>query len=144
MRVPFSFLALFSHAYRLVLCTHSGSQAPGSHLLTKRTTNMDPLRPLVAASTSSYVRTDLFGIEETLKLEIVTATLSANNPRGELLDRLSVIFSTWVNGDSRLFLVQREEPRGSRSRYSHHQAFYQATNKNMDQKGGAVETTNTW
>ena len=96
MREPFSFLTIFPRLppgivyarwYRSI-----GSQAPSSHLLMKRTTNMDPPRSLVAASTSSYVRTDLFGIDETLKLDVVTATLSPNDPRGELLDRRSVIF----------------------------------------------------
>jgi len=83
-----------------------GSQAPSSHLLMKRTTNMDPPRPLVAASTSSYVRINLFGIDGTLKPEIVTATLSANDPP-RAPGSIGYLFD--LNDDSRIFLVQREE-----------------------------------
>jgi len=72
----------------------------------KRTTNMGPPRLLVVASTSSCVRINLFGIDETLKPGIVTATLSENDPpRGP--GSIGYLFD--LSDDTRNFLVHREE-----------------------------------
>jgi len=60
-----------------------------------------PPRLLVVASTSSCVRINLFGIDETLKPEIVTAALSANeSPRAP--GSIGYLFN--LNDDSQFFL----------------------------------------
>lgn len=95
MREPFSLLYAHTYCIRVVLSPNGFTGAQ----LALDDEMYDPRRPLAAASNSSYVRINSFGIDETLKLEIVTATLSANDPRrapgwiGYLFD---------LNDDSRL------------------------------------------